>query len=194
MKQERLLLNNIHFDSNCGEVVLIEGPNGSGKSSLLKLLTGLVTPYAGDVEWQGESIYSNPFHYSGQFHYIGHTNGLKLGLTVMENLHLACRLTLTGNVSLDNVLALLKLETVKTTLAAQLSAGQKRRVALAKLFLVPKPLWILDEPLTALDTDMQQLFLKQLSEHLQQNGIAIMSTHHALSFAHSVKTIRLEQC
>jgi heme exporter protein A len=110
---------------------------------------------------------------------------------VNENLVLTQHLNLTNPASIDTTLALLQLSAYKHQLTKHLSAGQKRRVALAKLFLFPKPIWILDEPLTALDINTQQLFLSQLDGHLKQGGMAIISSHHTLTVQAPTKKLRL---
>lgn len=183
VRQQQIIFRDISFSLSAGESLLVEGENGSGKSTLLRLLTGLSTPTSGHIYWQQQ--------YTEALHFIGHTNGIKLGLTVKENLQLLSHLNSTKLISLDETLEKLKLSAYQQTLTQQLSAGQKRRVALAKLFLFPKPIWILDEPLTALDVDTQLLFLKHLDQHLQQGGISVISSHHSIP---SIKTLRLTSC
>lgn len=196
IRQQRRLFANISFQLQSGEALLIEGPNGSGKSSLLKILTGLSTPAEGDVIWQGESIQQCREEYAQHLHYIGHTNGIKLGLTVTENLQLACHLSPSLSYSsITHVLSQFQLIDFKNKIARNLSAGQKRRVALAKLFLIPKKIWILDEPLTALDAETQTFFLTALENHLQQGGIAIISSHHTMTLHNAnIKNLRLASC
>ena len=200
IRQQKKLFANISFELQPGSILLIEGANGSGKSSLLRLLSGLATPFEGEVKWKGN------------LHYVGHANGLKLGLTVEENLALLRHCEepegRRGNPEAlsknwiaaspsaprndEEVLALLQLHTQKHTLAKHLSAGQKRRLALAKLFLFPKSLWILDEPLTALDTDTQQIIISALEDHTQKGGMAIITSHQPIAFKNTkVNVLRL---
>lgn len=169
-KQDSVLFSDISFELDDGGVLLVEGANGSGKSSLLRLLAGLATPVSGDILWSGESI-SSAAEFKPQLHYLGHSNGLRLDLTVAENLN-----------SLDiTLLTALQLQKHLSITARSLSAGQKRKVALAALILARKKLWLLDEPLTALDTEAQIFFLAQLQKHLQQGGIAVISSHQPLA-------------
>lgn len=193
-REATFLFKHICFELESGEALLVEGDNGSGKSSLLRLLSGLATPTDGEIFWEGTPIHVAPDYFENM-HYIGHKNGLKQGLTVSENLRMLGQIACRELSGLDHVLALLQLQHHQHTLINQLSAGQKRRAALAKLFLFPKQLWILDEPLTALDTTIQTVFLQLLEEHLKQGGIAIISSHHALHFkSHQTHTIRLVTC
>jgi heme exporter protein A len=196
IRQQQLLFADLSFQLCSGDVLLIEGANGSGKSSLLRLLTGLASPTEGDIFWHDVDIQKDLAEYWQHLHYIGHTNGIKAGLTVLENLQLASQLTQISSLANSGpLLTQLQLSRHQHTLAKFLSAGQKRRLALAKLFLFPKTLWILDEPLTALDTNTQALFLSRLEDHLQHGGIAIVSSHHHISFKNTaVKTLRLETC
>lgn len=196
IRQQRLLFKNLSLNLQQGDCLVIEGPNGSGKSSLLRILAGLALPTHGDIHWQGTPISTNRHAYYADMHYIGHLNGIKSGLTVTENLHLIIELA--GGDSTTNiipVLASLELQHHHHELARHLSAGQKRRLALAKLFCIKKSLWLLDEPLTALDTATQAIFMKQLEQHLQQGGIAVISTHQTISLQHAtIKTLKLPLC
>lgn len=194
IRQNKLLFKNISFDLAGGEALLIEGPNGSGKSSLLRLLTGLATPSQGNIFWQNKSLEFVQTEYSEQMHYIGHANGIKLGLTVAENLQLINHLS-SNIIDLEAVLTLLQLSEHKNTLTKNLSAGQRRRVALAKLFLLPKPLWILDEPFTALDITTQNILLSKLESHLHDGGMTIISSHHSIHLEkHKPRLLRLGEC
>ena len=179
-RQQQILFANISFELKSGEALFIEGPNGSGKSSLLRLLTGLSTPTKGEIYWQNQSIQYSRLTYWENLHYVSHQNGIKLGLTVMENLQLMAYLSEKQQDKIEETLSLLQLSHHQHTPTSYLSAGQKRRLALAKLWLFPKIIWILDEPCTALDAATQILFLTQLETHLQNGGISVMSSHHAM--------------
>lgn len=197
IRQQQPVFTSLSFQLQSGEILLIEGPNGSGKSSLLRLLTGLSTSSEGDIIWCGNNIRMMRDEYIKQLHYIGHTNGIKQGLTVAENLQLTQHLSQSTSSALLDILTPLQLTAFTHTLTKNLSAGQKRRVALARLFLVSRKLWLLDEPLTALDTATQTFFLSRLEMHLQQGGMVIMSSHHPVSLNHvnvNVKHLRLESC
>ncbi len=195
VRQYKTLFSDFSFSVSSGELLLIEGENGAGKSSLLRLLASLATPITGDVTWQGESIYQSQTDYRSELHYVGHANGLKLGLTVAENLKLINYLSSATIKNTDSILQSLQLFKEKNKQASHLSAGQKRRLALAKLFLFPKQIWIVDEPLTALDLASQEFFLHALTSHLKQGGIAVISSHHAISLSTiKMHTLRLTAC
>lgn len=200
VRQKRQLFAPISFELTAGEMLLIQGANGSGKSSLLRLLSGIATPESGDVYWQGQSIYAASNDYAEHIHYLGHANGLKSGLSILENLELANQLNLhqkhahsTIAKTPEDWLAQFHLTQHIHTITQYLSAGQKRRVALMKCFLFPKPLWILDEPLTSLDMEAQALFLNELQNHLKTGGIAMMSSHHTTAFP-DAKRMELSLC
>lgn len=180
-RQGRPLFSDLSFCVNAGEVLLVEGANGAGKSSLLRLLAGLATPASGDVLWQNRSIYSYLREYQQQLNYIGHTNGLRLDLTIEENLRTTEKTALSA-FNLTNYIHLP---------ARMLSAGQKRKVALTKLLLSKKQLWLLDEPLTALDVEAQAIFFRLLRHHLEQGGMAVVSSHQPITLDVNMKSINL---
>jgi heme exporter protein A len=195
IRQQKSIFVDVSFVLSAGETLLVEGANGSGKSSLLRLLAGLSTPAAGDVQWQQQSIHSLGARYTHQLHYVGHTNGIKLGLTVAENIQFASHLADQSAQAEEAILAQLQLSSQRHTQARFLSAGQKRRLGLAKLFLFPKPLWIVDEPLTALDVETQNVFLSLLEMHLQNGGLCVMSSHQPIALPTArLQTLRLTTC
>jgi len=191
VRQQKEIFTDISFELAASDILLIQGENGSGKSSLLRLIAGLATPEHGDICWRGQTIQTTS--YRSELHYLGHLNGIKLGLTVLENLQLAARLADTSLEKIKTCLDDLQLSNDQHTLTRYLSAGQKRRVALAKLFLIPKLFWILDEPFTSLDDKTQKYFLSQLDSHLKNGGMSIISSHHALQLANDrrMKIMRL---
>ena len=217
---QQILSRNINFHLNSGELLLVEGPKGSGKTSLLRHLAALSSIDEGQILWQGSDIIGNYPAYWQDLHYLGHKQGIKLGLTVDENIKLAsclaeqqeaCHSRLRGNdrghrndrgygndrslfnENCESTLQLLNLDSYRYTLAAALSAGQKRRLALARLWITKKPLWILDEPLTALDKTSQEIFQHYLEQHLTMGGMCVLSSHQALPMTPSY-TLRLPLC
>lgn len=196
IRQQKFLFQQLSFNLNPGELLIVEGQNGCGKSSLLRLLTGLAEPDQGNIYWQGSNIKRICYDYWPKLHYIGHTNGIKLGLTINENLKLAMYLA-EHNASLhsiENVLDCLQLKEEQHLLTKYLSAGKKRRLALARLFLIKKPLWILDEPFTALDAQSIEIIRDALERHLNQQGLCVISSHHALNFNRCAEHLRLGAC
>lgn len=191
-RQKKILCKDLSFELFAGDALLIEGPNGCGKSSLLRILSGIATPIHGELKWNGKTIDATRQTFYADLHYIGHENGIKLGLTVAENLALMQSLHQHASQTISQVLRNLDLSTQENNLACDLSAGQKRRLALARLILIPKPIWFLDEPLTALDKTAQQLFFELLTSHLDKKGIAVVSTHQAFALTNlHCKTLSL---
>ena len=172
---------------------MVKGSNGSGKTSLLRILCGFHRPAEGRVTWCGESIYGHE-SYRQQVAYVGHQSGVKTDLTVMENLAFMQRLA--GENSQEpeirEVLRTAGLFGQRNMMTGKLSAGQKRRLALAKLQLQQKVVWVLDEPLTALDKEFIASFEQVLKTHLENGGILVVTTHRELKIPeHRVKRINL---
>ena len=176
---DRLLFSGLDFGIEAGTLLHVRGRNGSGKTTLLRTLCGLFTPDAGEVWWQGESIRTLAEDYRRDLLYLGHLNGIKGDLTGVENLRLAA--TLDGNrVGSDAVwgaLGQIGLRGFEDLPTRMLSQGQKKRVALARLILSRAPLWVLDEPFTALDLDAVDLLQRLIADHVSRGGIAVLTTH-----------------
>lgn len=194
IRQGKWIFPDVSFVVRAGEVLFVEGTNGAGKSSLLRLLAGVATPAAGKIFWNQQDIHDHFSEYAEQLHYIGHTNGIRLGLTIAENLQLAVKLAQQPINKIDDVLTLLQLDQHQHTQTQFLSAGQKRRAALAKLFLIPRPLWILDEPFTALDAATQHILTTKIEEHAANGGMCVMTSHQAVTFRHPILQLRLMSC
>lgn len=180
-RNEQILFGDLTFTLHPGDLLQVQGKNGSGKSTLLRVLAGYLDAYSGRMAWKNQAISAA---HSQELHYISHQNSIKSYLTVAENL-LLHRAFHAIDFNLDQLryaAQRVSLQDFLTIPAAQLSQGQLRRLCLARLLLSQKPLWILDEPLTALDTQGQLLFEEILKEHLANKGIAIIATHHELGF------------
>lgn len=175
------LFSNIHFEVQSGEALVVEGSNGSGKTSLLRILCGFNYPAKGEIRWNGTSVEGHE-SYQQQISYIGHASGVKLDLTVLENLVFAQRLVGSERTETEikDIIRTVGLFKQRNILARKLSAGQKRRVALARLQLEERQLWILDEPLTALDKEFVSEFEMVLKNHLENKGMLIVTTHRDL--------------
>lgn len=180
VRGDRVLFSDISITLDRGALLRVTGANGSGKTSLLRIICGLSVPDHGKVRWAGESISTLREDYWKHLVYVGHVNALKDDLTALENLDLGA--TLAGRaVHLDAARA--ALETLGIALCADLpvrvlSQGQRRRVALARLVLSKAaPLWVLDEPFTALDTGAIAAVQKVIGEHVMGGGLAIFTTH-----------------
>ncbi|HXF07962.1 MAG TPA: cytochrome c biogenesis heme-transporting ATPase CcmA [Candidatus Acidoferrales bacterium] len=189
VRGDRLLFEGLSFALAPGTVLKVEGPNGAGKTSLLRILAGLLRPEAGSVLWRGRDIAACAGDYAADRRYIGHQNGLGLALTARENLRVAAALQGIdgGAVSLDAVLEAVGLPQTGNIPAVRLSSGQRRRLALARLLMGQAGVWILDEPLNALDRYGQALVSRLLTDHLMGDGVAVISTHQALTLPAGVR-------
>jgi len=177
---DNTLFKQLSFSLGAGECLHLIGANGSGKTSLLRILCGLNQADQGELQWRSEPTYNNDFFLS-EVAYIGHKDGLKNELTALENLrfHQALDNELDED-KLDDCLAQLKILQCADLPAQALSFGQRRRLALAKLLLTPKSLWILDEPLTGIDVAGRDLIEQLCISHLQGGGSIIMTHHQSL--------------
>lgn len=180
---DRLLFRDLTLTLVPGEFIHVHGPNGSGKTTLLRILCGLTLPTEGEVCWRGRDIRADATAYRREVLYVGHANGVKLELTALENLRFAQALGAedTG-LALEAVLDRFQLGGFEDTLARALSAGQQRRVALARLLACRATLWILDEPFAALDRSGQEMLEDLLDEHLARGGMALLSSHQRHRF------------
>ena len=182
---ERRLFSGLNFSLPAGTFLQAFGPNGSGKTSLLRIVCGLTAPAAGEVRWDGTNIRRLGEEYFAQIAYVAHQNGIKDELDPVENLRISCGVA--GN-ALSKRKAQVVLERVglskqKDLPARLLSAGQRRRLALSRLLASPAKLWILDEPLASLDDDGATLALNLISEHLSNEGMAIIATHQEMGLS-----------
>lgn len=184
IRDERVLFNKLNFTLTSGQILLIEGVNGAGKTSLLRILTGFRKPDEGDLFWN-ELLIDNTQDFYQDTAYIGHNNGLKDTLTAQENLRYAQALA-SITITIDEALEQVGLNGYQDTLVRFMSAGQRRRLALARLLCTHKPLWILDEPFTSLDRASIKLFEKFIATHVMQGGLVIMTSHHDTQLPHSL--------
>ncbi|WP_409317247.1 cytochrome c biogenesis heme-transporting ATPase CcmA [Pseudomonas sp. KCJK9016] len=178
----RLLFENLELRLASGDMVQISGPNGSGKTSLLRLLAGLMQPTDGQVLLNGQPLAEQRSELARNLLWIGHAAGIKDLLTPEENLAWLCALHQpAGRDAIWQALAAVGLRGFEDVPCHSLSAGQQRRVALARLYLDSPPLWILDEPFTALDKQGVAQLEEHLANHCEQGGLVVLTTHHTLS-------------
>ena len=191
---DRLLFRGVNFSLAPGGLLELRGPNGGGKTSLLRILCGLATPAEGEVRWNGTNIRTLREEYYASLAYVAHLNGVKDELTALENLLAAERVAgrelskHEGEATLDRV-DLMNQRHLPTRV---LSAGQRRRLTLARLLAARAKLWLLDEILTSLDDSGFDLVRKLITEHIDGGGLAIVATHQDLKLSpHSLQTINL---
>lgn len=182
----RELFNDLSFELSSGEILHIKGENGTGKTSLLRILAGLALPVCGEITFDGYDCRKYRSEYNEQIAFMGHKLGIKLELTALENIRSYCEL---GNHCTDQqIMAVLQqvgLYGFEEMYCNQLSAGQKRRVALAQAILSKTRLWILDEPFTSLDVVGVEFFLKMIHQHVTKGGMVLLTTH---------QDVNLENC
>lgn len=177
-RNEERLFGDLSFVVHAGELLQIEGVNGSGKTTLLKALCGFIDPDAGKILWQDTNIKTVMDEYLAGMVYVGHTNGIKLGLTCHENLEVASALAgAVRTTDLGDVLEQFGLGPYADTPAQALSAGQRRRLALTRLAVYQSQIWILDEPFTSLDEKGKEFMKAVFAQHLDASGIIIMTSH-----------------
>jgi len=176
------LFENLSFQVEPGQVLLLEGRNGSGKTSLLRTLCAIRLPDGGKITWDGEDIFKLGPEYHAHTAYVGHKDGVKLDLTAVENLTMARGMgDPNDDLSIEEALAQLDLSGFEDSPARNLSAGQQRRLALARLLVTRAELWILDEPFTSLDTHGIGVVEALFATHQANGGMIAMTSHHSVN-------------
>ncbi|MDI5995616.1 cytochrome c biogenesis heme-transporting ATPase CcmA [Pseudomonas sp. MDMC216] len=178
----RMLFEQLHFALQPGDMLQISGPNGSGKTSLLRLIAGLRQPTSGDILLQGQALAEQRSELARNLLWIGHAAGIKGLLTAEENLAWLCALHRPASrEAIWQALQAVGLCGFEDVPCHTLSAGQQRRVALARLYLADTPpLWVLDEPFTALDKSGVAQLEAHLADHCERGGVVVLTTHHSL--------------
>ncbi len=191
-RNDRQLFEDLNFALEPGEMLVVEGPNGCGKTTLLRILTGLRLADGGEVLWRGEAIDRLAGDYYEQVNYVGHHDGVKQELSCLENLRLARAMGIPSARDLDDVLEQVNLYAYGESEVGSMSAGQRRRLALARLLATDSMLWILDEPFTSLDKSSMAMFSEIFEKHLERDGIVVLTSHHDIELpSRAVKRLQL---
>lgn len=181
IRSERVVFAGLNFEVEAGDALLLVGPNGSGKSSLLRLMAGLLAPAAGHLAWRGEDVAGNRDAHGERLHYVGHHDAVKPVLNVAENVRFWADLRgeAPGDAAtrVSGALDAFAIGHLAHIPGRFLSAGQRRRVNLARILAAPAPLWLLDEPTTALDRDTIAALERLIAAHRAAGGMVVASTH-----------------
>ena len=189
---DRCLFKGLSFALNPGELLLLKGRNGSGKTSFLRAIAGLLELESGSVVWNEVAVTREPQVFQNSLVWMAHQVGFKGDLTLLENLHFEAALRPQSGQDIEDVLNRLGLNRLKRLPMRSLSAGQRRRVALARMLLSEAQLWIMDEPVTNLDSEGRALVMELVGEHLAADGMVIMAAHQDVDVDAIVQTIELQ--
>lgn len=182
LRNEQVLFRNVNLSLSSGNVLFLQGENGSGKTSLLRILCGFRMPDEGEILWSDKPVSSVP-EYFQNISYVGHKNGIKDELTVEENLNLMRSMATASEIKTEHVLKQIGLFKRADVLTRQLSAGQKRKLALARLMMTENSFWVLDEPFTSLDKAAVEFFELLIKKHITRGGMLILTSHHDINLS-----------
>lgn len=188
---DRCLFEDVGFALDAGQLLLLEGPNGSGKTSLLKAIVGMLELEAGAVYWAGDPVLEQRQLFHGSLAWMAHRVGFKADLTLVENLRFEAVLRPQVAVDIDDILERVDVARLKRLPMRSLSAGQQRRVALARMLLADVPLWLMDEPYTNLDREGSILVAGVVNEHLAGGGLCVMAAHQDVDIDAPVQKVTL---
>ncbi len=191
IRGERCLFEGLEFALNPGELLLLEGANGSGKTSLMRVIAGMLSLESGEIFWDGEPVSRQRQIFHGSLVWLAHRSGLKGDLTLVENLRFERSLRPQSSIEPERVFERMGIARLKALPLRSLSAGQQRRVALARMLLADVPLWLLDEPFTNLDRDGRRLVMQLAEEHLGNGGLCVMAAHQDIEINATIVRINL---
>ena len=191
IRGESCLFQGLEFALNSGELLLLEGQNGSGKTSLMRAIAGMLSLETGEIFWNDLPVDRQRQEFHGSLVWLAHRTGLKGDLTLVENLRFEASLRAQSGVDRTAVYERLGISKLKTLPLRALSAGQQRRVALARMLLADVPLWLMDEPFTNLDREGRKLVMQLTEEHLAKGGMCVMAAHQDIEIDATVRRVSL---
>jgi len=191
IRGESCLFQGLEFALNSGELLLLEGQNGSGKTSLMRAIAGMLSLETGEIFWNDLPVDRQRQEFHGSLVWLAHRTGLKGDLTLVENLRFEASLRAQSGVDRTAVYERLGISKLKTLPLRALSAGQQRRVALARMLLADVPLWLMDEPFTNLDREGRKLVMQLTEEHLAKGGLCVMAAHQDIEIDATVRRVSL---
>lgn len=191
IRGESCLFQELDFALNRGELLLLEGQNGSGKTSLMRAIAGMLSLETGEIFWNDVPVSEQRQDFHGALVWLAHQTGLKGDLTLVENLRFEGALRRQARVDPAAIYERLDISRLKRLPLRSLSAGQQRRVALARMLMADVPLWLMDEPFTHLDREGRQLVIDLIEEHLAGGGMCVMAAHQDVAIDATVRRVGL---
>lgn len=191
IRGESCLFQGLEFALNPGELLLLEGQNGSGKTSLMRAIAGMLSLESGEIFWNDMPVNDQRQEFHGSLVWLAHRTGLKGDLTLVENLRFEGSLRRQANTDPELIYERLGITRLKRLALRSLSAGQQRRVALARMLMADVPLWLMDEPFTNLDREGRQLVMDLTQEHLASGGMCVMAAHQDVAIDSPIVRVRL---
>ena len=178
IRRDNILFQGLNFSLEDGGLLQFDGFNGSGKSSLLQMCAGLIQATEGEISWNDENITECRYQFQYEISYFGHTNGVKAGLTALENMNVMHALSgAKSNIDYSSILEQIGMRGMEDVLLSRMSAGQKRRIGLTRFFMTNSKLWFLDEPFNALDKDGKVIIEQLIVKHCTKGGMVVFATH-----------------
>jgi len=191
IRGESCLFQGLEFALNPGELLLLDGPNGSGKTSLMRAIAGMLSLETGEIFWNDVPVDGQRQEFHGSLVWLAHRTGLKGDLTLVENLRFEGSLRRQANTDPEVIYERLGITRLKRLALRSLSAGQQRRVALARMLMANVPLWLMDEPFTNLDREGRQLVMDLTQEHLASGGMCVMAAHQDVELDSPIVRVHL---
>jgi heme exporter protein A len=192
IRGERCLFEGLDFAVKSGELLILEGRNGCGKTSLMRAIAGMLSLETGEIFWNDEPVRKQRQNFHGSLVWLAHRTGLKGDLNMLENLQFERSLRQQSNRDSESVYQRLGIERLRKLPLRSLSAGQQRRVSLARMLLADVPLWMLDEPFTNLDREGRKLVMELVEEHLAAGGLCVMAAHQDVEIDAPTTKIRIQ--